>query len=223
MTKNQLSDFLDYARSITYTKNEINYQIFSKKSGYKNINLKNLSSELNKGMSLFIPAFESSNSWNKGVEILIFSEEKGYIIDVSIAEAVFEIDGGSLELQKEYFDIYLSILKTIYNIFHPELGMAVSDDPEYLLTFDLVERLKINHLAPIMFFGPKYVKKYGKIPLLKIYGAWKIEAFKDGGIMIVLNPLYFVEGRREKFLKACGKLLAIFDIQPDEQMRWYDW
>ena len=214
----QLSKLLEFVKKIAGR--DLNYVVFSRKEGYKEIDVGEALKNLEKGIELIVPLFEGSNAWNKNLEIDILKVDKRYVVLAYVAEAIFKDEG---ELVKKYFEDYLTVLKEIYNIFHPDLGILQSEDAINPPDFRWVDAIKLEHLAPIMFFGPKYVKKYGKTPLLKIYGAWKIEAFKDGGIMIVLNPLYFVEGRREKFLEACGKLLAIFGIQPDEQMRWYDW
>ncbi len=164
---------------------------------------------------------------------LWFYREKGYVVvsinlsDLDALETSF--DGGHINKDNAGFknqQILISLAEDIFNIFHPVLGVSKpvvigEDDPAEIEVFDWLKKLEIKHFKyDWYFFGKKYVKKYGKIQLLKIYGAYKINTLKDGGILVALFPANSIRGITKKQREAIERFAAVFGIPLEDTVAY---
>jgi hypothetical protein len=86
---------------------------------------------------------------------------------------------------ERYARFYLDIGKGLYTILQPTFGW-IEWDLEWLPTkHEDIEHLRLPALYWANFFGPPYVRKWGRDRILKA-PAWRVEELPDGGLLYVL-------------------------------------
>ncbi|MDD5182434.1 MAG: hypothetical protein PHC66_04680 [Candidatus Nanoarchaeia archaeon] len=222
----QMADLASASKK--YALNKI-YFLASTKSGYETIDPKKAAALIKEGKSAelsFVMKFKGPK-FTPELSVSFEPDKKGCLLCVSTIEDNLTryFDNSSIEKDSGVLNqkMFLDFCKDVYNIFHPLIGFSGRNDFEGDSTKDWLSKLEIRYLSSIMFFGHDYVKKYGKVQLLKTYGAWKIDAFKDGGVMIALQPMMSAWGigsKEKEFVKASSHLLALFKIKHDKENKW---